>query len=128
DKLFGHTQEVRGPSLKESHQLLNPTGEKTVYDEGTEDDIFKAVMEHHKTIQWREKNEGDISEDDVDDEPKPTHREALLAVSTLQKYISDIDDPFTQKFEVILGAFGHQTRINAAQSLKNTSITSYFTQ
>ncbi|KAG6804975.1 hypothetical protein H0H92_001345, partial [Tricholoma furcatifolium] len=110
------------------NELLNPAGETTFYDEGTEDDIFKAVTERREATQWREKNGGDISEDEVDDEPKPTRREALLAVSTLQKYISDIDDPFARKFEAILGAFGHQTRLNAAQSLKNTSITSYFTQ
>ena len=47
-------------------------------------------------------------DDDVYTHEKPNRREPLAAPWTLQRYISDISDPFSRRLEVILG-FGRQT-------------------
>ena len=46
--------------------------------------------------------------DDVDDEfeiiePRPTRRDVLKAVSTINKYIDELDDPVSRKIEELLG-------------------------
>jgi hypothetical protein len=47
--------------------------------------------------------------DDVDDEimiePRPTRRDVLKAVSTIRKYIDELDDPVSRKIEELLGPF-----------------------
>ena len=80
-------------------ELLNLVNEHTMYDEGTEEDIYQAVLERCKAEQNREKNAGDGVDDDSDKSPevKPSHREALAAVSTLSKYVADLDEPFACK-------------------------------
>ena len=40
----------------------------------------------------------------------------LAAVSTLLKYVADLDEPFTHKSKVILASFGHQTHLDASNS------------
>ena len=62
---------------------------------------------------------------------KPTRKEALTATFTLQtqKYIANINEPFTRKLEgTILTSFGHQTRLESNHMMETTHITDYFTQ
>src|ERR1700678_2955012 len=51
---------------------------------------------------------------------------ALAAVSTLSKYISDLDEPFARKLEVVLTSFSRQTRLDASNSLQSTTLTDFF--
>ncbi len=36
----------------------------------------------------------------------PSHKEALVAVSTLQKYVCSMDNPFVRQLESALASFG----------------------
>ena len=72
--------------------------------------------------QMMEVNGGDnVVEDTV--EAKPTCKEALMATFTLQKYITDINEPFAHKLEGILASFGHQTRLEDVHMMETTYIT-----
>ena len=99
-----------------------------MYDNGTEEDICRAVLERREAEQHREKNVGDGVDDDPDESPevKPSRQEALAAVSTLSKYIADLDEPFTRKLEVVLTSFGRQTCLDGSNSLRSTTLTDFF--
>ncbi|KIK80734.1 hypothetical protein PAXRUDRAFT_157894, partial [Paxillus rubicundulus Ve08.2h10] len=60
--------------------------------------------------------------------PTRTRKEALQAALILEEYISELDGPFAQKLESLLGSFGKQTRFidSDMQHLKDTKLTSYF--
>jgi hypothetical protein len=60
-------------------------------------------------------------------ELKPTHKEALQAVSTLQKYFADVGGSFARKLELGLATFRHETQLECSKALVLTSITDYFT-
>ena len=97
-------------------ELLNPVNEHNMYDEGTEEDIYQAVLEWGKAEQHREKNAGDGVDDDSDESPevKPSWWEALAAVSALSKHIANLNEPFACKLEVILTSFSHQTCLHSS--------------
>ncbi|KAJ7495073.1 hypothetical protein FB451DRAFT_1019727, partial [Mycena latifolia] len=85
---------------------------------------FEAVQKKTRAGQQdREKTRGD---DPEESNLKPTRREALQAVSTLCKYITDLDDPFAQKLEGMLVTFGCETHCEEARVKVDTSITNYF--
>jgi hypothetical protein len=72
--------------------LLNAAGEIHVLTETSNQEIYEAVMDAimaHENI--------DINgRDDVDNnpiEPCPMHCDVLKAVSTIEKYTSDLNDP-----------------------------------
>ncbi|KAJ7869285.1 hypothetical protein B0H14DRAFT_3580587 [Mycena olivaceomarginata] len=75
----------------------------------------------------QEINGGDDGLDDPAPEPKPTRQEALQAVSTLRKYLADVDGVFARKLEMGLATFGRETQLEHSKSLVSTSITDYFT-
>ena len=58
---------------------------------------------------------------------KPTRKEALTAAFTLQKYITDINEPFAHKLEGALASFGYQTRMEGNRMMEAIHITDYFT-
>ena len=109
-------------------KLLNPVNEHNMYDEGTEEDICRVVLERCESEQDREKNASDGIDDDPDEssEIKPSHWKALAAISTLSKYIADLDEPFACKLEVVLTSFSRQTRLDASNSLRSTTLTDLF--
>jgi hypothetical protein len=109
-------------------ELLNPVNEHNMYDEGTEEDICRAVLERREAEQDREKNAGDGVDDDPDESPeiKPSRREALAAVSTISKYIADLNEPFAHKLEVVLMSFSHQMHLDTSNSLRSTTLTDFF--
>ncbi|THU88175.1 DDE-domain-containing protein [Dendrothele bispora CBS 962.96] len=91
--------------------LLNPAEEQDFMKEGSSDQ--------------------DIWFDDVNEDsfiPRPTHREALKAVSVIQRYAQDIDEPFARKLENLLASFGRQTRLEDIQSAMETQLTDFFTR
>ncbi len=55
-----------------------------------------------------------------------TRKEALIAASTIQKYIVDINDQFAWKLEEVLASFGRHLRLEDSQAMRATQITDYF--
>ncbi|KAG6816221.1 hypothetical protein H0H87_007671 [Tephrocybe sp. NHM501043] len=104
-------------------EILNPQNENVMYDNGTDQEIYDAVMARREAEGDMEGNGGDDS-DDV--EARPSCQEALLAASTLRSFISDIDEPFARKLEAVLSSFGQQTRLDEFSSLKPSVISDYF--
>ncbi|KAH0589879.1 hypothetical protein H2248_000070 [Termitomyces sp. 'cryptogamus'] len=116
------------------NELLNPVTEDKMCNNETEKeikrDIYAAVVERREAEQNREKNGGDVLDDDdeaISEKPSPSRREALSAASTLLTYISDVDQPYARKLEGILANFGHQTRLEEFQSLRPTTLAEFFT-
>ncbi|KIK78415.1 hypothetical protein PAXRUDRAFT_164093 [Paxillus rubicundulus Ve08.2h10] len=111
-------------------ELLNPAKERQDLFEATDQDICNAVMEakvaQENTAAAGGSNELDNSDESV--KPPHTHKEALQAALILEEYISELDGPFAQKLEPLLGSFGKQTRFidSDMQRLKDPNFTSCF--
>jgi hypothetical protein len=111
------------------NKLLNPVNKHNMYDDRTEEEIHQAVIEQCEAEQDREKNVSDGAEDDLHEavEVKPYRQEALAAALTLSKYVANLNKPFAHKLEVILMSFGHQTHLDAINSLQPTTLTNFYT-
>ncbi|KIK75217.1 hypothetical protein PAXRUDRAFT_173446 [Paxillus rubicundulus Ve08.2h10] len=107
--------------------LLNPAVETYNMFDVTDEDIFESVMDA-KMLQ--ERNAEDNNNNNIDNSepqaPGLTRHEALQAMLMLKKYIGTINNPFSRKFEVMLGSFGQQTRVAEMQDMKDTKLTDYF--
>ena len=64
--------------------------------------------------------------DDGPVEPLPTCRDVLKAVSTIEKYTNDLNDPMAWKIEALLGSFNRQLRLEDTRNVKNTVLTKFF--
>ena len=64
--------------------------------------------------------------DGVEIEPQPTRHEVLKAVSTITKYIDELDDPVSRKIEGLLRSFNRQLCLYKTKNMKNTVLTKYF--
>ena len=119
---------VLHPSNRMSiEDLLNPTVEAHKVSNGTDEDIYQAVMDAKTAREVMEAGPGTgAGLGAVDLEPAPTRTEALQAVMLLQRYTGAIDGPFARKVEAVLGSFGRETRREAMKSLKETKLTTYF--
>ena len=106
--------------------LLNPVGESQILTETSDEDIFQCVMDAIKARENIDINGRDDGDDGVVVEPQPTRREVLKAVSTISKYIDELDDPVSRKIEGLLRSFNRQLRLNEAKSIKDTVLTKYF--
>lgn len=74
-------------------------------------------------------NGGDAdADDDSPLDPRPTRRDAMHAVITIQKFVESMEDPFARQIETVLASFGRKTRLEETNALKNTEITDYFTR
>ena len=62
-----------------------------------------------------------IGRDDIDErslsEPRPTRREFLRAVSTLNRYLAHINDPLARSLEELLATLTRQTRQETRRKL-----------
>ena len=106
-------------------KLLNPDQENELININiTDKEIFEAVHAKHEALGNLEINGGD--NDKIIE--KPNRQEALAALLTLQRYISDIGDLFAHQLEAILASFGWQTHLKETQFLQPSHITDYFTQ
>jgi len=50
----------------------------------------------------------------------------LEAVSTISRYIDDLNNPIARKFEALLVSFNRQLRLEETRSLKETILADYF--
>ncbi|KAF5373488.1 hypothetical protein D9615_009424 [Tricholomella constricta] len=110
-------------------ELLNPASEDSLYDSGTEQDIYEAVMDRRRAEDNREMNGGDVFDGDVDDlisETRPTRQEALTAASVLLSFVADVPDDYARKIEAVVAGFGRQTRLDIIRSAQPTNITHFF--
>ena len=95
--------------------FLNPISEQEVKGRKVSDEeIFRSVQDMAEGEQMidSEVNGGDdINMKTV--QVKPTHKEALMAAFTLQKYITDINEQFARKLDGALTSFVYQTQMKA---------------
>jgi hypothetical protein len=96
--------------------------EEQMFEDATDEDIFSAVQKARTDQENMEINGGDDNQDNLADDPKPIHKEAPLAVSTLPKYLADVDGAFAQKLEMGLATFGCETQLERSKTLVSTSI------
>ena len=82
--------------------LLNPKGESHILTETSDWEIYEAVMVAIKACENININGGDDIKDGSHGhvDPCPTYRDALKAVSTICRYIEDLNDPIAQKMEL----------------------------
>ena len=106
--------------------LLNPTGESHVLTETSDKEIYQAIIDSTSAHENIKINEGDGVDDDGPVEPRPTRHEVLKAVSTIKKYTNDLNDPFSQKIEALLGSFTGQLRLEETRHMKNAALTDFF--
>jgi hypothetical protein len=108
--------------------LVNPVDEQVLVEKATDTEIYDAVNASRNAQEVSEIRGGD---DDVDDdmeyEPRPSRRQALNAVLTLQKYTAAMDDDFARRLDSLLVSFGRQTQLEETNSLVDAPITNYFT-
>ncbi|KAJ7820524.1 hypothetical protein B0H14DRAFT_2371988 [Mycena olivaceomarginata] len=101
--------------------------EEQIPEDATDEEIVEAVQKMWADREDGEINGGDDGHNDLLPELKPTRKEALQAVSTLQKYLADVDSSFARKLELGLATFGRETQLERSKALVSTSITDYFT-
>ncbi|KAG8219000.1 hypothetical protein J3R82DRAFT_4745 [Butyriboletus roseoflavus] len=120
---------LSGPSKPQTEwdleEFLNPAAERDNLFDGTDEDIYQAVMDSKAAREVNKGNSND-SESDESVEPGPTRREALQAVLLLEKYIVHFNDPFMFELGSMLRSFGRRARFLESQAMKDTKITSYF--
>ncbi|KIJ90740.1 hypothetical protein K443DRAFT_14981 [Laccaria amethystina LaAM-08-1] len=107
--------------------LLNPEGESTLLTETSDKEIYQAVMDAVNTRENIDIN----GSDDINDiqnptNPRPTHRDALKAVSTIRQYVEDLNDPIAQKLEALLASFNRKLCVDQSRSMKSTVMTDFF--
>jgi len=59
-------------------------------------------------------------------EPHPIQCDILKAVSTIGRYVGDLNDPIAYKIEALLGSFNMQLHLDEARRMKATHITNFF--
>jgi hypothetical protein len=85
--------------------------------------IVKAAIAARENM---ETNGGDDVDEVVQVVPPLSRREALQAVTTVQRYLETLGQPFACSLSEHLASFGWHTRLQATLALKDTSITEYF--
>jgi len=68
----------------------------------------------------------DDKDNDAENLPHPSQQEALEAVATLERYITVLEEPYSQRLEGLLMSFGLQTCFEHTQSMVTIWITDYF--
>ncbi|KAJ7315526.1 hypothetical protein DFH08DRAFT_715544 [Mycena albidolilacea] len=101
--------------------------EEQVQEDATDEEIHELVQKMRVDRENQEINGGNDGLDDPTPKPKPSRKEALQGVSTLRKYLADVDGVFARKLEMSLATFGHETQLEHSKSLVSTSITDCFT-
>ncbi|KAJ7867379.1 hypothetical protein B0H14DRAFT_2346997, partial [Mycena olivaceomarginata] len=86
--------------------------EEQVLEDASDEEIFEAVQQTRINTENTEINGGDDGTDGQAGKPKPTRKEALHAVATLQKYLADVDSSFARKLELDLATFGRKLNGN----------------
>lgn len=108
--------------------LLNPEGESHLLTETSDREIYQAVIDAITARDNIDINNGDDIEDGLPTptDPRPTHRDALKAVSTIHRYIEDLNDPIARKMEALLASFNMNIRVDESRGMKSTLLTDFF--
>ncbi|KAJ6632492.1 hypothetical protein B0H10DRAFT_1938097 [Mycena sp. CBHHK59/15] len=115
---------LRETNMLNLKELVNMP-EEHIREGFTDEQIKDAVQAKRAGEANREANGGD-DDNYVDEEPRPTRREALEASATLRCYLLDSGDASARQMDLILTRFSRQTRLDETNSLLPTSITDYF--
>ena len=91
-------------------------------------EIYQAVMDAINARGNIEINGGDDVDDDLPSEPRPTRQDVLKAVSTIGRYIDDLNEPIARKMEAILGSFNRQLHLDENKTMKTTLSSDFFQQ
>lgn len=105
--------------------LLNPIGESQALMETSDEEIYQSVIDSIAAREAIDINGGD----DLDDTPieaRPTRCDVLKAVSTINRYTDDLNDPIARKCEALLCSFSRQLRLEESRNLKGTVLTDFF--
>lgn len=68
-----------------------------------------------------------VNGDNVASEPGASCQEVLQAVMLLKKHVGELDDPFSCRFEEMLGSFGRKTQALGVRRMEDAKISAYFT-
>jgi len=106
--------------------LLNPASESHVLTETSDTEIYQAVIDAINAHENMEINGGDNVDDNICLKPYPNRRDILKAVSTIGRYIEDLNEPIAHRMEALLGPFNMQLCLDETKSMKTTVLTDYF--
>ena len=106
--------------------LLNPVEESQMMLEASDEEIFEVVMACSKARENAPNTGGDDVDDNSPCKPQPSRCEVLHAVSIINQYVRDLDDPLARKVEAVLGSLGHHTRHESQNDMVDTKITDFF--
>jgi hypothetical protein len=122
------TGALQAKNRMDIESLLNPAGESHVLTESSDKEIYQAVIDSIAACENIKANGGDDVDDleDIPIKPRPTRRDILKAVSTISKYVNELNNPITRKLEDILGSFNRQLHLNETKSMKATVLTDFF--
>ena len=111
----------------EIESLLNPADKSQVLTGTSDEDIYQAVIDSIAACENIKINSGDnVNEDDIPIKPHPTQRDILKAVSTINRYLDDLNNPIACKLKGLLGSFNRQLHLEESQNTKETVITNFF--
>jgi hypothetical protein len=94
--------------------------------ETSDREIYQAVMDAINARENVEINSGDDVDNDIPLEPRPTGRDLLKAVSTIGRYVDDLNEPIARKMEAVLGSFSRQLRLDETRTMKSSVLTDFF--
>lgn len=106
--------------------LLNPAGKSHILTEASDQEIYLVVINSIVACENIEINGGDDVDEDIPIKPCPTCCDVLKAMSTINSYIDDMNNPITCKFETILNSFSWQLHLEVTKNLKETILTDFF--
>ena len=90
-------------------------------------DICNSVMDAKKVERSAADAGGDNDDDPTDvHTPGPTCQELFETALMLRKHVATLNNPFSHKFEVMLGLFGQQTCVAGMQDMMDAKLTDYF--
>ena len=106
--------------------LLNPTYESHILMGTSNAEIYQAVINVVNAHENMEVNGSDDVDDDTPHEASPNHQDVHKAVSIINRYIDELNDPIVCKLETHLVSFNWQLCLDEAKSLTNSVLTDFF--
>jgi hypothetical protein len=87
-----------------------------VMEDSTDEEIFEAVQKMRDDRENMETNAGDDGDDSAQD-PKPTRKDVLQALSILRRYLQDEHGTYACKLELGLATFGWETQLECSKHM-----------
>ena len=114
--------------------LVNPPEESRMMRAmRTDEEICQAVLARRKAQEGGviDGGDDDVEDEDEDEddgpvEPRPTYREVMQAIHTINRYLELDDSPFAREFKATLASFAQRVRSERPRALTTTHITDYF--